>query len=299
MTWRQLSVAAPEALTEPLSEACSDMGALSVSLEDEGDQPLFEPRPGETPTWNNTRVTALFEADADTDLIRSALQTRFGEERLQGWRIETIADQPWERAWLEHFKPMRFGQRLWIVPTGFDAPEDTSAVCVNLDPGLAFGTGSHPTTALCLEWIDANDLRGLRVMDYGCGSGILAVAALLKGAERVCAVDIDAQALTATQANAGKNNVAARIECRFPESVSEGYQADIVFANILANPLIELACVLSDGVVDNGRIVLSGILKEQADSVAQAYTPFFEMSAPVFSNEWVRLSGRRRSLIVR
>ena len=296
MTWKQLSVAVPEALTDPLSEACLDRGALSVSLEDEGDQPLFEPRPGETPTWNNTRVIALFEADVDTDLIRSALQARFGAAQLQDWRNETIEDQAWERAWLDHFKPMRFGQRLWIVPTGFDAPEDKSAICVNLDPGLAFGTGSHPTTALCLEWIDANDVRGLRVMDYGCGSGILAVAALLKDAATVCAVDIDAQALTATRDNAEKNHVLARVECHFPELIPDGYQADIVLANILANPLIELAGTLSDRVVDNGWIVLSGILKEQAERVAQAYTPYFEMSAPVLREEWVRLTGRRRSV---
>jgi ribosomal protein L11 methyltransferase len=296
LTWKQLSVAVPEALTDPLSEACSDMGALSVSLEDEGDQPLFEPRPGETPTWNNTRVIALFEADVDTDLIRSALQARFDTAQLQDWRVEIIEDQPWERAWLEHFKPMRFGQHLWIVPTGFDAPEDKSAICVNLDPGLAFGTGSHPTTALCLEWIDANDVRGLSVMDYGCGSGILAVAALLKDATAVCAVDIDAQALTATRDNAGKNNVMERIECYFPESVPEGYQADIVLANILANPLIELAGKLADRVTNGGWVVLSGILGEQADAVVQAYTPYFEMSAPVLREEWVRLTGRRRSV---
>lgn len=295
MTWKQLSVAVPESLTDPLSEACEGLGALSVSLEDEGDQPLFEPRPGETPTWNSTRVIALFEAEADTDLIRSALQARFGAGQLEGWRVEIIEDQAWERAWLEHFKPMRFGRRLWIVPTGFEAPGDKSAICVNLDPGLAFGTGSHPTTALCLEWIDANDLRGLRVMDYGCGSGILAVAALLKDAAAVCAVDIDAQALTATRDNAEKNNVLARVECHFPELIPDEYRADIVLANILANPLIELAGQLADRVTNGGWIVLSGILKEQADAVAQAYTPFFEMSAPVLRDEWARLAGRRRS----
>ncbi|MBS1212890.1 MAG: prmA [Proteobacteria bacterium] len=291
--WIQISVATAESSADSVSDALSDLGALSVSLQDEGDQPLFEPKPGETPVWKDTRVIALFEEGIDPDLIKAALVSRFGDERLSAWRTEEIQDQAWERAWLEHFRPMRFGRRLWIVPTGFEPPEQPEAVCVSLDPGLAFGTGTHPTTALCLEWLDGQDLHGKSVLDYGCGSGILAVAALLLGAERAEAVDIDPQALTATRDNAAKNGVEDRLSCHLPgESVKE--QADVVVANILANPLIELADELAGRVRRGGLIALSGILREQADAVALAYAPFFILDPPVFQEDWTRLTGIRR-----
>ncbi len=292
--WRQLSVAATEAQAESLSDRFFALGAQSVSFQDEGDQPLFEPKPGETPVWRNTRVIALFEADIDLSRVRSALLDGFDAENLSDWREEEIQDRAWERAWLDHFHPMQFGRRLWIVPTGFEMPRQADAVCVNLDPGLAFGTGTHPTTALCLQWLDGQALWGKTLVDFGCGSGILTVAALLLGAEKAVATDIDPQALIATADNARKNSVAARVDCCLPPQMPV-IQADLLLANILANPLIELAGQLAGYVRPGGALVLSGILREQADAVGRAYEPYFVMDEPVFLEDWVRLSGVRRS----
>jgi ribosomal protein L11 methyltransferase len=291
--WLQLSAATREKLADPLADLWFDLGALSVSLEDEGDQPLFEPGPGETPVWNETRVIALFEAEADIERARAAAIARFGEDAFDGWRVEEIQDQAWERAWMEHFRPMRFGERLWIVPTGFEPPEQDDAVCVALDPGLAFGTGTHPTTALCLEWLDGQNLQGKRAVDYGCGSGILAIAALRLGAESALAIDIDPQALAATRDNADKNGVAERIRCRLPlATLAE--PADLLLANILANPLIELVPTLAGYVRPGGALALSGILREQAEDVSRAYAPYFDMDAPKFQEDWTLLTGIRR-----
>jgi len=292
--WRQLSVATSESLAEAVSDKLFDLGAISVSLQDEGDQPLFEPRPGETPVWRDTRVIGLFEEDAELDLARSALAAAFPEPALCGWRVETIQDQAWERAWLDHFKPMRFGNRLWIIPTGFAPPDQEGAVYVNLDPGLAFGTGTHPTTALCLQWLDGQNLQGKTLLDYGCGSGILAVAGLLLGAESAVATDIDPQALTATADNARKNHVEDRLQCYLPTQMP-GTPADLLLANILANPLIELAGRLAALVKPGGRLALSGILREQAAEVSRAYEPYFHMDGPEFLEDWTRLTGVRRS----
>ncbi|QSA96697.1 50S ribosomal protein L11 methyltransferase [Methylococcus sp. EFPC2] len=290
--WRQLSVATDQGTAEAVADRLSDLGALSVSLEDEGDQPLLEPKPGETPIWNHTRVIGLFEADKDLAAIRSDLIEHF-PDRFDAWREEEIQDQAWERAWLEHFKPMPFGRRLWIVPTGYPAPEQEDAVCVSLDPGLAFGTGTHPTTALCLEWLDGLDLRGKTVLDYGCGSGILAVAALLLGADSAIGTDIDPQALTATEDNARKNEVLERLTICHPKHLPAG-PVDVLVANILANPLIELAESLAVLVKPSGELALSGILREQAEAVKLAYQPWFEMNEPDFLEDWSRLSGIRR-----
>ena len=293
--WRQLSAVTDEALAEPVSDFLSRLGALSVSFQDEGDQPLFEPRPGETPVWNKTRVIALLEPETDTALVQACVVSRFGSENLSDWRVEEIEDRPWERAWLEYFQPMRFGEKLWIVPTGFPAPAEPDAVCVTLDPGLAFGTGTHPTTALCLQWLDSQDLRGKSVIDYGCGSGILAVAAVLLGAEIVYAVDIDPQALTATRDNARKNEVERHIVCGYPGEL-EDPQADLLLANILANPLIELAETFAWHVRPGGSLALSGILHAQVDGVLRVYERYFEMQPPSYREDWARLSGVRRAV---
>ncbi len=291
--WRQLSVAVCESLAEPLSDRLFGLGALSVSFQDEGDQPLFEPKPGETPIWRDTRVIALFEEDVDLDRVRSAIAADHQDGELSGFRVEEIQDQAWERAWLEHFQPMRFGQRLWIVPTGFEPPDQEDAVCAQLDPGLAFGTGTHPTTALCLEWLDGQDLQAKTAVDFGCGSGILAVAALLLGAESAIATDIDPQALTATADNARKNHVERQIQCCLPNRMPP-VEADLLLANILANPLIELAGPLAGYVRPGGLLALSGILREQAEDVRHAYEPFFLMDEPEFLEDWSRLTGIRR-----
>ncbi|MFM8331887.1 MAG: 50S ribosomal protein L11 methyltransferase [Candidatus Methylumidiphilus sp.] len=292
--WRQLSAAAAEDQAEPLADRLFELGALSVSFEDEGDQPLFEPKPGETPIWRDTRVIALFEEDADLHAARAALAVEFPDATPGGWREETIQDQAWERAWLEHFQPMPFGRRLWIIPTGFAPPAQPDAVCVSLDPGLAFGTGTHPTTALCLQWLDGQDLQGKSIVDYGCGSGILGVAALLLGAAEVLACDIDPQALTATADNARKNGVEARLRGYLPQQMPKP-QADILLANILANPLVELAERLAASVKPGGQIALSGILHEQAESVLAAYRPFFHMDEPEYREDWTRLTGVRHA----
>ncbi|CAI8729551.1 50S ribosomal protein L11 methyltransferase [Methylococcus capsulatus] len=292
--WQQLMVTVDEDLAEDVSDALMDAGALSVSFLDAGDQPLFEPPPGTTPVWAQTRVVGLFEEGGDLAAIRSVLGGRFGDERLRDWSEEALADQVWERTWLEHFRPMRFGSRLWVCPTGFTV-EDTDAVVMSLDPGLAFGTGTHPTTALCLEWLDAADLHGASVLDYGCGSGILGIAAALLGAAGVHAVDIDPQALAATVENARKNRVGDRIEVASPGELAD-FDSDIALANILANPLMELADTLRSRVRPGGRIVLSGILAEQADAVASVYArKGFEMEPAVFREGWVRLAGVRRT----
>jgi len=292
--WWQLSVATEESKAESISDRLFGFGALSVSFQDEGDQPLFEPKPGETPIWRNTRVIGLFEKEVDIERVRSKLAAGFPEQVLSGWRIEEIQDQAWERAWLEHFQPMQFGRRLWIIPTGFEPPSQEDAVCVNLDPGLAFGTGTHPTTSLCLQWLDGQDLKGKTLVDYGCGSGILAVAGLLLGADSAIATDIDPQALTATTDNALKNQVAERLHNYLPAQMP-AIQADILLANILANPLIELSSQIANLVRPGGKLALSGILREQALEVRRAYEPYFQMDEPEFLEDWTRLTGVRRS----
>lgn len=291
--WRQVAVLSDAAHAERLSGCFEEAGAVSVTFEDAAGQPLFEPKPGETPVWDATRVIALFEADADLDAVHARMLRHAGGALLTNWREEVLADQAWERAWLEHFRPMRFGRRLWIIPSGFPEPDEADAAPVHLDPGLAFGTGTHATTALCLEWLDGCELSGKTVLDYGCGSGILAVAALTLGAREAFGVDIDPQALTATCGNAEKNAVAERLSVHAPQELPATLQADVLLANILANPLIELAPRLAGRVRPGGRIVLSGLLREQARSVAEAYRAYFEMEPPAFREEWVRLVGRR------
>jgi len=290
--WRQLAVTVEESKAESVSDWFMARGALSVSFDDAGDQPLFEPPPGETPLWQRTKVTALFEGEVDGEAIHRAALNHFGQ-RILDWDSVIIEDQVWERAWMEHFKPMSFGRRLWICPTGYEPPKP-DAVNVILDPGLAFGTGTHPTTALCLEWLDGLDLTGQTVLDYGCGSGILAVAALKLGADSAHGIDIDAQALTASQENAHKNNIEGQLTLGFPGEPGLP-AADVVVANILAGPLVELADDILSRLRPGGHLALSGILAEQAESVREAYAAevIFE---PVRQREdWAILSGVKRS----
>ncbi|MBD3620344.1 MAG: 50S ribosomal protein L11 methyltransferase [Chromatiales bacterium] len=292
MPWQELTLRLAREQLEAAESLLLAAGAVSVTYRDAEDQPVLEPAPGETPLWDQVLVTGLFEADADlatlTALIRAQLPA------LQALDTRQVEDQDWERAWMDDFRPMRFGQRLWICPS-WDEPPAGDAISILLDPGLAFGTGTHPTTALCLEWLDAHPPAGLEVIDYGSGSGILAVAALKLGAARVTAVDIDPQALTATRDNAARNGVDdARLHIDYPEGLGEKTTADLVMANILAGPLVELAPVMAGRVRPGGAIVLSGILREQADTVRQAYTAWFDMDPPAFREDWTRLTGRRR-----
>jgi ribosomal protein L11 methyltransferase len=291
--WLQAHVTVEKDRAPLLELLLEQLGALSVTLEDAADEPMFEPPPGATPLWQATRVTGLFPGDTDADALRADLEHALAAGAAAQVALEVLEDRAWERAWLERFRPMRFGRRLWVCPSGqtVDAPD---AVVVRLDPGLAFGTGTHPTTALCLEWLDGAELAGRRVIDFGCGSGILGIAAARLGAARVVALDHDPQALLATRANAAANAVAEQLETRH-SSEPPPPAADIVIANILANVLLDLRRDLSALVLPGGQLVLSGILREQAPAVAAAYAEDFALEPPVARDEWVRLDGRRRS----
>ena len=286
--WCQLALTVHEAQAETLSDWLETQGALSVSLDDAGDQPLFEPPPGTTPLWQLTRVTALFDGSTDVDAIARQAQERF-RDQIVACSIDGLQDQVWERAWMDHFQPMRFGPRLWICPTGFEPP-DPAAVNVILDPGLAFGTGTHPTTALCLQWLDGLDLNGTTILDYGCGSGILAVAALRLGAASAHGIDIDPQALTASHDNAQKNGVEAALSLGYPQD-PPGQPADVVLANILAGPLVELSADILSRLRSGGRLALSGILQDQSEQVMAAYAPHIHFDPPATHDGWARLTG--------
>lgn len=296
MSWQQLSLPAGHADPHALASAFEALGALSVTLQDAADQPLFEPPPGATPLWSQTAVTALFESGCDVARIKAQLAGQFGADSVAQLQVTPLDDRDWVRAWMDGYAPMRFGERLWIVPTGFDAP-DPGAVNLLLDPGLAFGTGTHPTTALCLEWLDAHPPVGQVVIDYGCGSGILGIAALQLGARRVYAVDNDPQALVATRDNAARNGVEERIDTLLPKQLAlpqpEQQGADLLLANILANPLIELAPHFAALLRPGAGLVLSGILAEQAASVAAAYRGAFTLTPAAQREDWMRLTGTR------
>ena len=287
MPWLQLSVRVPRERAPLVESLLSGQGAQSVTLQDDGDHPVLEPGVAETPLWPRIRVQALFSGDANLESLQRVLALVPGLERPQQVTFETLDDRDWERAWLDRFRPMRFGRRLWIVPGGQDAPEP-DAVNLHLDPGLAFGTGTHPTTRLCLGWLDGWPLEGREVLDYGCGSGVLGIAAVLLGATRATCVDHDPQALSATRENADRNGVAARVRALAP--MDDGIDpADVVLANILAAPLIELAPRLQALLLPGGALVLSGILAHQANDVAAAYA---ELGEPERCEDdgWTRLA---------
>lgn len=292
MAWHQISVSADKETATKIADFFSELGAVSVTYMDAEDEPVYEPAVGETRIWRLTKTIALFELDAEPELVKTVLFSHFKDEVLTDWFHEVLQDQTWERTWMEHYQPMKFAETLWVCPTGQEKGEP-DCVCMTLDPGLAFGTGTHPTTALCLEWLASHDIKGKTVIDYGCGSGILAVAALLLGAKQVHAVDIDPQAITATLANAEKNKVIDGIKCFLPDQFSP-FQADIVVANILANPLCELSEQISQLVRPNGELVLSGILNEQAESVIAAYKLHnIQIEDPTIQDDWCRLDGMK------
>lgn len=271
-------------------------GAQSVTFSDAGDAPVLEPGPGETPLWSSTRIAGLFGPDVNIAGLVEDLRTSLGLEELPAHRLEALADRDWEREWLNDFGPMKFGERLWVCPAGSD-PGRQDAVVVRLDPGLAFGTGTHATTAACLEWLDSLDLRGRTLLDYGCGSGVLAIAALKLGCEHVHAVDIDPQAVLATCRNAARNGVQDRLTVMPSTEDVEG-RFDVVVANILAGPLAELAPGIVKHLQPGGRLGLSGILSLQAPAVLEAYAPWVDFDEPAFRPQdgqtWTRLTGRKR-----
>lgn len=292
MAWHQISIITNENTAPKLADFFSNLGAVSVTYMDAEDEPVYEPGIGETKIWSNTQVIALFELDAEPELIKTLVFRQFKNDELHDWQHEAVADQEWERAWMEYYKPMKFADKLWVCPTNQEQFE-AGTVCLTLDPGLAFGTGTHPTTALCLEWLASHDLADKTVIDYGCGSGILAVAAILLGANIAHAVDIDPQAITATQSNAIKNNVQDKIKCYLPEQFYP-FQADIVLANILAKPLIDMSEQICALLVSGGQLVLSGILREQAESVISAYQQNINFNPLIQQEDWIRLDGVKR-----
>jgi ribosomal protein L11 methyltransferase len=284
---------------EPYEEALFDLGALSVTLLDAADHPVLEPAPGQTPLWPTVMVRAHFDGStADATSIERGLRANTMRDALQENTpvFAALADRAWEREWLRDFRPMRFGQRLWVCPGG-QPPGSEGAIRVELDPGLAFGTGTHATTALCLEWLDSGMSEGwlqdARVIDYGCGSGILAIAALKLGGANALAMDIDPQALLATGQNAARNDVLDHVQITSDPGVG-GASADVLIANILAGPLVDLAPLLARCVRPGGRIALSGLLIEQAEAVAAAYAPWFDITMTGARDGWGLLAGCRR-----
>ncbi len=290
MPWLQLKINTSSKHVDVLSDALNELGALSLTYEDAQDQPLFEPPPGETPIWAETIITGLFDASNNIDGITKQL-VKVHQDKISAARSEILEDKDWVREWMDRYKPMQFGKRLWIIPS-HHSPPDTQAVNILLDPGLAFGTGTHPTTAMCLEWLDAHPPRDLQVVDYGCGSGILAIAAAKLGASHVEAIDNDPQALLATKSNAKHNQVASLVSCKGVEGIP--MECDLLLANILAGPLIQLATRFSAFTRAGAKIVLSGILREQASDVLNAYQPWFDIALTKEEEDWVLLTGKRR-----
>lgn len=276
---------------DAVEAALLEIGASSITFLDRGDEPVFEPKPGEVRLWSDTLVRALFDASLDPLRQIDRLAGILGRDGAAAARVRAVADRDWERVWLADWKSLRFGRRLWVCPTGAPAPDDPAAIVVRLDPGLAFGTGTHPTTALCLQMLDALPLSGRAVIDYGCGSGILGIAALKLGALHVTAVDLDPQALLATRANATRNGVSSAIELQgVPARLRP---ARCVVANILAGPLIELAPLLTQACEVGGDLLLSGLLNTQAHEVKAAYAPGFDAMRVIGRDDWCCIHARR------
>lgn len=273
-----------------------EAGAHAVTLRDAADQPLLEPLPGETPLWDAVRVTGLFDGDTQAEPILATLATVLDADTMATAETELLEDRAWVRAWMEHFKPIQCGERLWICPSHHEV-DLPKAIVVKLDPGLAFGTGTHPTTALCLRWLDQaaskNDFSTKTIIDYGCGSGILAVAAALLGAREIWAVDIDPQALEATRSNATINGVADCIKTCLPDELPSKVAAELIVANILAGPLVSLAPELAPRLRNSGHLVLAGLLDSQADEIVNAYRQHIALKTIFQHDDWRLLAGEK------
>ena len=297
MSWLQISVHTSKANAESVEACLFTIGAQTVTLTDAADQPILEPGVEETPVWDEVVITGLFETTVDQQqLIDSIDKQLAGIEH--SCSTEILEDKNWTRAWMDNYHAMQFGERLWVVPLHIEPPQP-NAINLRLDPGLAFGTGTHPTTSLCLRWLDQNVDTQMNLLDYGCGSGILAIAACMLGIPHADAVDIDPQALIATQSNAETNHVEGRIKTWLPQDYNKAIEAnhatyDIVVANILSGPLAELAPILASHTRAGGDVILSGILREQADTVLNTYNEFFVMDKPTFDEDWTLLHGVKK-----
>lgn len=288
MYWNKVTIRSIASEIDDLEALLWDLGAVSVTITDQQDNPIYEPGPGETPLWQELNVAALFEQESDVAHIVTDTEAAGFEVVL----TEELGDRHWEREWMSRFEPMSFGSRLWVCPSGREVIEP-GAVVMLLDPGLAFGTGTHATTRLCLRWLDQADLKDKRVLDYGSGSGILGIAALLLGAARVIAVDTDPQALTATRDNAENNGVADRVTTLLPEEFTPG-PYDLVLANILAKPLIDLSGMLTGCLAQDADIVLSGIMTAQQSWVEKAYQDRVTLVGQSEDDGWICLHGKWR-----
>ncbi|MGF1806742.1 50S ribosomal protein L11 methyltransferase [Aliivibrio sifiae] len=294
MPWIQVKLNATSENAEQISDMLmEETGALSVTFLDAKDVPIFEPLPGETRLWGETDIVALYDAETDMDLVITQLKASNVLDDNFAYKVEQLEDKDWEREWMDNFHPMKFGERLWICPSWLEIPEP-DAVNVMLDPGLAFGTGTHATTALCLEWLESIDLKGKTVIDFGCGSGILAIAAIKLGAAKVVGIDIDPQAITASKDNATRNGVADQLELFLPQDQPENLVADVVVANILAAPLRELSSIITAHVKPKGVLAMSGVLDTQALDVASYYSENFTLDAIAEQQEWCRISGIKK-----
>lgn len=291
MPWLQLTIHTQRSQAEALEDALLASGAACVTLQDNADQPILEPALGETPLWDEVSITGLYDANIETVTTTQKASLNYGQDLPQhSW--ELLEDKDWEREWMSNYHPICCGDRLWICPSWLSPPEPEK-INIMLDPGLAFGTGTHPTTFLCMQWLDAQPLENLQLIDYGCGSGILGIAALKLGAKRVVGVDIDPQALLATRDNATRNNLPANAMPVYLPDDHPALPTNIVLANILAGPLAELAPKLSNLTAPGGKICLSGILAIQADEVMDAYKPWFTFDPIAQKEEWVRLTGTK------
>lgn len=294
MPWIQVKLNATSENAEQISDMLmEETGALSVTFLDAKDVPIFEPLPGETRLWGETDIIALYDAETDMDLVIAQLKASSVLDENFAYKVEQLEDKDWEREWMDNFHPMKFGERLWICPSWREIPEP-DAINVMLDPGLAFGTGTHATTALCLEWLESIDLTGKTVIDFGCGSGILAIAAIKLGAAKVVGIDIDPQAITASKENAARNGVVDQLELFLPQEQPENLVADVVVANILAAPLRELSSIITAHVAPGGALAMSGVLDTQALDVASYYSENFTLDAIAEQQEWCRISGFKK-----
>lgn len=290
--WIQLNIEATPQQTEQIEDAALEAGAVSVTLQDAADQPILEPGVGETPLWDNCILTALFPASVDTHATTDQINAFLPFPIKADW--ELVEDKDWSQEWKKHFKPIPCDKgRLWICPSWLDAPQP-DAVNLRLDPGLAFGTGSHPTTMLCLNWLEKQSLTGKTIIDFGCGSGILGIAALLLGADKVWAIDNDPQALLASRDNAQRNGIDDdRLITLLPDEIPAEAKADIMVANILAKPLIDLVQQITSLTVPKGQLCLSGILSHQIDQVSAAYFNSFEFEPATLEDDWVQLAANK------
>ncbi|OTA19254.1 ribosomal protein L11 methyltransferase [Xenorhabdus beddingii] len=293
MPWIQLRLNTTGQQAEALGDELMESGAVSVTFQDSHDTPIFEPLPGETRLWGDTDVIGLYDAEMDMKAVVSQLEQvpQLGQNFIH--KIEQLEDKDWEREWMDNFHPMCFGKRLWICPSWREVPEP-DAVNVMLDPGLAFGTGTHPTTSLCLQWLDGLDLAGKTLIDFGCGSGILAIAALKLGAKQAIGIDIDPQAIQASRDNAERNGVSDQLTLYLSKDQPSDLECDIVIANILAGPLRELAPIIGSLPKSGGLLGLSGVLASQAEGVAQAYDDEFIIDPIAEQEEWCRITGIKK-----